>query len=204
MIKLRTFITCLILVFALPVFAQEKTDIYTVAVPVENPSEPQRQAAFLVALNEVVALLSVNPNVKAKTNLSELFDHPELYVESFSYQSDPEQEDALNIIVHFDREALNQFFPQQHVSQSQNLNLQISGVTSALELNAMTHDLSQMNTIKALTIEQVKGEDVLLSVILRGNVASFIQTLLADQRFVSLSAEDSQDQSGLRFKWMGE
>ena len=186
-------------------FAQEKTDIYNVTVPVENQLEPQRQAAFGVALHEMVDTLSANPNVKASADLSELYAHPELYVASYSYQSDSDQEEGLKIIVHFDREVLSPFFPQQQrVAQSQPLELQVSGIMSASILNAMMHDLNQMNVLKSVMIEQVKGENVQLSIVLQGNEANFIQTLLANQHFVTLSAEDPHDQAALRFKWIGE
>ena len=185
--------------FSVPVFAQAKVDVYNVVVPVENQSEPQRQAAFQVALHELVDL---NPRFNQASDLTKLFDHPELYVESFSYQSDPEQEDALKIVVHFDQEALSPFFQQQHAIQSQRLDLQISGVTSAQILNAIMNYLNQINSIKSVVIEQVNGENVILSVMLQGNTANFIQTLIADQHFVSQSAEDSQDSSALRFKWI--
>ena len=207
MIKLRIFFSFLILALAFPVFALDAVDIYSVIVPVENQSDSQRQAAFVIALQEVTNSLNANSNIKSNADLSELFAHPEHYVESYSYQTDPEQQDALNIIVHFDREALSPFFLQQHVAQSQHVDLQVSGITSALALNAMMHDLSQMNAIKSLTITQVKSESVIVSVMLQGNVANFIQALLTDQHFASLSAEDSQtleEQTALRFKWIGE
>lgn len=204
MIRLRILLALVMFSFFLPAFAQEQMDIYSVAVPVENQSESQRQAAFSVALHEVVNTLNANPNIKSNTDLSKLLEHSEVYVESYSYQTDPEQQDALKIIVHFDREALNQFFPQLHATQSQPLNLQISGVTSTQSLNAITDYISQMNAIKSVMISQVMGENVTFSVVLQGNVSVFIQALLTSQRFVSLSAEDSLDQSTLRFKWIGE
>ncbi|MES2205029.1 MAG: DUF2066 domain-containing protein [Pseudomonadota bacterium] len=201
--KIRIFLAYLILSFALPVFAQEKVDIYTVVLPVENQLEPQRQDAFATALQQVVGNLSASPNVKSDADLSEIFAHPERYVESYSYLSDPEQTDVLQIVVHFDSQALGSFFPQQHVAQSQRLNVQISGITSAETLNAAMHFLRQINTVKSVMIEQVSGENIILSVFLQGNSNSFAQILIDSQHFVSLSAEDS-DQSTLQFKWVGE
>lgn len=187
--------------FAFPVFAQEKVDMYTVVLPVENQSKPQQQIAFEVALHQLV---DTHPSFKQASDLSTLFDHPELYVESFSYQSDPEQEDALKIIVHFDRGALSPFLLQSHAVQSQRLDLQISGVTSELILNSMTHYLSSINAIKSVMIAQVMDENVTLSVTLQGNIGNFIQTLLSSQHFVALNTDDPLDQSALRFKWIGD
>lgn len=203
-ILIRILLAFLVMSFAFPVFAQEVVDAYSVVVPVENQSGAQRQVAFLDALHEVVETLVANPNVKQDVDLSVLFAHPELYVESFSYLSDPEQQDALNIVVHFDRQALSQFFPQQHTTQSQSVSLQISGVTTAPMLNAVTHYLSQINAVKSIVIQQVSADHVTVSVMLQGDISRFIQALLAGQRFVSLSAENAPDQSALRFKWVGE
>ncbi len=200
---MRIFFACLIISFAFPVFAQEKVDIYSVVLPIENQSEPQRQVAFATALQQVVGNLSANSTIKSEADLPELLAHPERYVESYSYLSDPEQQDALQIVVHFDRQALSPFFPQQQVVQSQRLNVQVSGVTSAQMLSAVTQALSQISAVKSVIIEGVSGENILLSVLLQGNVSGFIQTLLSSQHFVSLSSDDS-DQSELRFKWIGE
>lgn len=200
---MRAFLAFLLFSFAFPVFAEEKIDVYSVTMPVENISEPQRQAAFTEALHHVVDNLAANPNIKSDADLSELFAHPEYYVESYSYLSDPEQQDTLQIIVHFDPQALRPFFPQQHTLQSQRLSLQVSGMTSAETLNAVTDYLAQISAVKSVTIEQVLGENVILSVFLQGSESHFIQILLSDQRFVSLSAEDSEA-SALRFKWAGE
>lgn len=198
-ILIRIVLAIVMFCVSVLVFAQEQADSYTVIVPVENQSELQRQSAFETALHNLV---NANPAFNSVADSPKLFDHPELYVESFSYQTDADQEDALKIIVHFDRESLSPFFQQAHTVQSQQVNLQISGVTSAQVLNQMTNYLDQMNVIKFVMIKQVAGENVLLSVILQGNVANFIQALMADQHFVSQGTEDPQDASALHFKWI--
>ena len=189
--------------FYCPTFAEEKDDIYNVTVAVENQSESQRQAAFAQALHEVVNKLSVSRAVvKQEANLSALFAHPERYVESFSYGSNSEQDEGLAINVRFDRDALSQFFPQQENVQSQRLVMEISGIISEQNLNEAMSYLSQINSVKSATIQQVNGATVMLLIVLHGNEANFIQTLMTDQRFVSLSAENPEELSALRFRWI--
>ncbi len=188
--------------FFCPTFAEEKDDIYNVTVAVENQSELQRQAAFSQALHEVVDKLSITRAVKQEPDLSALFTHPELYVESFSYRSNSEQDEGLAINVRFDRDALSQFFPQQEIVESQRLVMEISGIISEQNLNEAMSYLSQINSIKSVAIQQVNGGTVMLLIVLQGNEANFIQTLIADQRFVSLSAENPEELSALRFRWI--
>ncbi len=188
--------------FCCPTFAGGQDDIYNVTVAVENQSESQRQAAFAQALHEVIDKLSVTRAVKQETDLSALFAHPELYVESFSYGSSSEQDEGLAINVRFDRDALNQFFPQQEIVASQRLVMEISGIISEQNLNEAMSYLRQINSIKSLTIQQVNGVTVMLLIVLQGNQANFIQTLMTDQRFVSLSAENPEELSVLRFRWI--
>lgn len=197
---IKIVLPLLLFCFSLASFAQIKTDNYSVIVPVDNQSEPQRQTAFSVALHELV---DTNASFDQTSDLNKLFEHPELYVESYSYQSDFDQEDGLKIVVQFDPAALSPFFQPPHGVQSQSLNLQISGVTSVQVLNAIVQCLNQIKTVKSVMIEQVNGESVKLSFILQGNIDNFIQTFLSDQRFISMSAVDSQDQFMLRFKWVG-
>jgi hypothetical protein len=185
-----------------PTFAEEKYDIYNVTITVENQSESQRQAAFAQALHEVVNKLSVARAVKQEADLSALFAHPELYVESFSYGSNSEQDEGLAINVRFDREALSQFFPQQENLPSQRWVMEISGIISEQSLTEAIRYLSQINSVKSVTVQQVNGATAMLLIVLHGNEANFIQTLMTDQRFVSLSAENPEELSALRFRWI--
>lgn len=199
---MRKLLVFFMLTVALSVFAEEGVDIYTVTLPVENSSKGQQQIAFASGLHEVVDALNANSNLKLGDNFSQLFEHPEHYVESYSYLSDPEQPDTLQIVIHFDRQALRPLFSPQQTMQSQRLYVQVSGITSAESLNVMRQSLSQISAIKSLMIEQVSGDSVILLLVLQGSVTHLIQTLLGSQHFVSLNAEE--DSERLRFKWLGK
>lgn len=183
-------------------FAEDQQDAYAASIAVTDQSESQRITAFAIAAHVVADNLNAGASVKQQEDLSPLFAHPEQYVASFSYVTDPEQPDALEIKVRFDRDALQQFFAPKNVQQSQRFDLQISGISSEQSLNALTQYLTQIDSVKSLTIKQVNGESVVFGLKLQGNQANFIQRLITDQRLVSLSAEDSNEPSALCFKWI--
>lgn len=188
--------------FAYPIFAEGDKDNYTATVAVAGQSERQRSIAFTEAAHEVADNLNADSSVEQQQDLSLLFAHPEQYVASFSYIADPEQQDALEIKVRFDRDALQPFFASKNMQKAQRLDLQVSGINSAQSLNALTQYLNQINSVKSLLVSQVNGETVRLKLELQGNQAVFIQKLLTDQRLVSLDAQDSNELSALNFKWI--
>lgn len=191
--------------FVCPIFAQEGRDVYSAQLPVENQSEAQRQKAFDDALREVLESLSQTPNLKVDADTAVLFEHPDRYVESYSYLSDPEQPDALQIVVHFDQHALQPFISFDHPIQQQHYDLQISGISSVESLNALTQYLNQVKGVRTLSIQQVTGDVINLTLVLKGvSVDGFVQTLLTSQRFVAADKGSVSNLSVLQFKWIGE
>lgn len=182
-----------------PVFAPA-ADVYDVTVPVEDQSGPKRLEAFALALQTLSDRVQSEASANVQIDLSVPMEHPEQYVESFSYVTDSDT-NLLAIDVHLDRQALQAFLPKPEEKKSQTLNLQITGITSLLALDALTNDLSQIKQVNAVTISQVINDKVTLLIVFQGNMASIIQALEQDQHLSALDTAESSDQSPLFFQW---
>lgn len=202
---IKTLIILLMVGFLHVTFAEAPVldDPYSATVAVPDQSEAARRPAIHDALQSVISTLSNDPSLNHDSDTSILLEHPEQYVESFSYITDPDQDNGLEIVVHFDRAALKPFFVQAHTEKEQSMNIQISGIASAQDLNAMTQYLKQLRNIQSVSVIQVNGVDVVLSLVLSADENVFLQTLQVDQRLALLNANDGQEKSALRFKWVG-
>ncbi len=190
----------LIFCFVLPAFAGA-SDALSVVVPVANQSEQQRMMGFGAALQLLANRFNENLSSDHLIDFTVPLEHPEQYVESFSYITDPESTDVLQMAVHFDRHALQDFLPQQHAVPVQNFVIEVNGIHSASNLQAVEAYLTHVPSLQSVFIRQVFNDKVELVVAFEGDKYQFIQALHFGQH---LSAEntDKENQSLLSFEWI--
>lgn len=191
-ILIKKFLLIFMLCFSIPLLAADE-NMYNVIVPVQNQSIEARTDAFAQGLQTVADRLNAT--------LPE-DQQPEHYIESYSYVTDPDQSDVLEINILFDQQALKSFLPKQQALQSQILFLHVTDIANLVDLNTLMENVKHLHGVQSVFIQRVKDDQVDMQIAYQGNQAVLIQALLSNQHLVSTATEDTTNSSQLHFKWM--
>jgi len=194
--KLTHFI--LVLFFTLPVFANV-VDVYQVNLPVNTESQEERVRVFPEAAH--VLFERLDPS-RYSVDLSDLLKHPEQYISSFSYISDPEQPEKLTIRINFDPHALSLSRALESASQGCSVIIHIRGVNSFKSVNELLGYFSEVSGVKSVMIQEVNDNDVMLNVVLEHKNIDLFQKALLSQHLSIIRLEDVELAStDLFFQW---
>ncbi|MCD8525454.1 MAG: DUF2066 domain-containing protein [Gammaproteobacteria bacterium] len=184
--------------FVLPAFGNA-VDIYQVNLPVNTESQEERAKVFSEAAQ--VLFERLDPH-RYTVDLSDLLQHPEQYISSFSYLSDPEQPEKLTIRINFDPHTLPLSGVLDKASQSYYVMIHIRGVDSVKSFNEVLAYFSEANGVKSAMIEEVNNHSLILKVVVDYKHLDVFQKALFSQHLSVIGSEDLQLTSpALFFQW---